>query len=197
MSVALAKPEPKLAGADVRLVEECLAGSETAWAALINKYKNLIFSIPVKYGFSRDDAAEIFQAVCVELFTQLPNLRNPQGLAKWLMQVTAHRCYQWKRQQARFVYTAELPEPPAAVPSAALPEKMLREVEAEQMLRDAMERLKPRCRELMQMLFFEQPARPYGEIAASLGLATGSIGFIRGRCLERLRALLDEAGFAE
>jgi hypothetical protein len=46
-------------------------------------------------------------------------------------------------------------------------------------------------------LFFEQPPLPYTEVARRLGLATGSIGFIRGRCLDRLRKLLVESGFRD
>jgi len=46
------------------------------------------------------------------------------------------------------------------------------------------------------MLFYDEPVRPYQEIAATLGLAVGSIGFIRQRCLERLRKRLLETGFA-
>jgi DNA-directed RNA polymerase specialized sigma24 family protein len=42
------------------------------------------------------------------------------------------------------------------------------------------------------MLFFEQPPLPYEEVAKRLGLATGSIGFIRSRCLHRLQKLLQE-----
>jgi hypothetical protein len=45
------------------------------------------------------------------------------------------------------------------------------------------------------MLFFEAPPRPYQQVAAALGLATGSIGFIRGRCLARLRRQLEQLGF--
>ncbi len=45
---------------DLRLVKECLEGSDTAWAALIDKYKNLIFSIPIKYGFPRDGQVQEF-----------------------------------------------------------------------------------------------------------------------------------------
>jgi hypothetical protein len=45
------------------------------------------------------------------------------------------------------------------------------------------------------MLFFEQPPVPYNEVAQKLGLATGSIGFIRGRCLSRLQKILGELGF--
>ena len=45
------------------------------------------------------------------------------------------------------------------------------------------------------MLFFEHPSRPYQQIAEQLGIATGSIGFIRGRCLEKLRRRLEKMGF--
>jgi DNA-directed RNA polymerase specialized sigma24 family protein len=46
------------------------------------------------------------------------------------------------------------------------------------------------------MLFYDEPACPYQEIAKTLGIAVGSIGFIRQRCLERLRKSLLEAGFS-
>jgi hypothetical protein len=36
---------------------------------------------------------------------------------------------------------------------------------------------------------------PYSEVARRLKLATGSIGFIRGRCLQRLKKILEEQGF--
>lgn len=37
---------------DELLVQECLLGDEKAWTTLIAKYANLIFSIPLKQGFS-------------------------------------------------------------------------------------------------------------------------------------------------
>jgi len=77
---------------DARLVKECLEGSDEAWAALIDKYKKLIFSIPIKYGFPRDEASDIFQAVCLELLSGLSNLRKPEALPKWIMQVTSTAC---------------------------------------------------------------------------------------------------------
>lgn len=180
---------------DSRLVRECLRGSQAAWSALIDKYKNLIFSIPIKYGFSADDATDIFQSVCLELLSELPKLRKPKALPKWIMQVTAHKCFHHKRQLLRMTPSdpdAQMPEPAAP----AIAEKILRQVEEEQGLRQAMANLPPRCRRLVYMLFFEEPARPYQEIASELGLAVGSIGFIRQRCLERLRKNLTEVGFS-
>ena len=180
---------------DAQLVQGCLQGNEAAWSALVDKYKNLIFSIPIKYGFSTDDSAEIFQSVCVELLTELPKLRNPKALPKWIMQVTSHRCFHHKRRAQRTEnrdMASEFIEQPAPERADAI----LKEAEEEQILRQALLSLPPRCRELIHMLFFEEPARPYDAIASQLGLATGSIGFIRQRCLERLRKRLTEAGFA-
>jgi DNA-directed RNA polymerase specialized sigma24 family protein len=52
-----------------------------------------------------------------------------------------------------------------------------------------------RCERMIQMLFFETPSRPYEEVAQELGLAIGSIGFIRGRCLAQLKKRLEKRGF--
>jgi DNA-directed RNA polymerase specialized sigma24 family protein len=68
----------------------------------------------------------------------------------------------------------------------------MQEAEREQNLRDAIRRLPVRCQKMVEMLFFEQPPKPYSGVARELGLAEGSIGFIRGRCLEKLRRLLEK-----
>jgi RNA polymerase sigma factor (sigma-70 family) len=180
---------------DPRLVRECLDGNEEAWSVLIDKYKSLIFSIPVKYGFSQDDATDIFQSVCLELLSELPKLREPQALPKWIMQITAHKCFHRKQQQQR----VELSHPNNEVLERSTPSRaveILRQAEEEQSLRQAMAGLPERCRRLVHMLFFVEPARPYQEIAAELGIAVGSIGFIRQRCLEKLRKRLLETGFS-
>jgi RNA polymerase sigma factor (sigma-70 family) len=187
--------DARAAWPDARVVSECIGGSEEAWRALIFRYKNLIFSIPVKYGFSTDDSTDIFQAVCLDLLSELPKLRKVKALPKWIMQITAHKCFHRKQQQQR----TEVMDPAAkefekSTPSRA--QEILQEAEDEQSLRQAMAELPPRCRELVHMLFYDEPVRPYQEIAATLGIAVGSIGFIRQRCLERLRKRLLETGFA-
>ena len=179
---------------DTLLVKECLAGSEEAWSLLIDKYKALIYSIPVKYGLSPQEAADVFQATCTELLVRLPELREPRALPKWLMQVAHHECYRLKRQSRRVVSRdsdEDLPEP--EVPAIA--EDLVQQTQEEQMLREAMAMLTPQCRRLVELLFFETPSRPYTEVAAELGLAVGSIGFTRQKCLERLRGQLEQLGF--
>jgi RNA polymerase sigma factor (sigma-70 family) len=178
---------------DVRLVRECLSGSEEAWSLLIEKYKALIYSIPVKCGLPAHEAADVFQITCMELLVRLPELREPRALPQWLIQVAYHQCVVWKRRSQRLVSSelADVPEP--EVPAIA--ETLVQQVHEEQMLRDAIATLTPQCRRLIDLLFFETPPRPYREVAGKLGLAAGSIGFVRQKCIERLRRKLDELGF--
>jgi RNA polymerase sigma factor (sigma-70 family) len=180
---------------DKRLVRECVAGNEKAWSVLIEKYKNLIFSIPIKQGLPREDAADVFQRVCMLLMAELPQLRQAEALPMWLIRVTSRECVRWHRQEHPYALRAatEL-EKTRVADGRPRPEELLQQLKQEQALRDAMAALPPRCRELIQMLFFESPARPYRAVAEALGLAEGSIGFIRGRCLSRLRRELEKKG---
>jgi RNA polymerase sigma factor (sigma-70 family) len=178
---------------DTRLVRECLSGSEQAWSLLIEKYKALIYSIPVKYGLPPHEAADVFQATCMELLTRLPQLREPDALPKWLMQVAHHQCYRWKRQSQRMVSRDTQPDLPEAE-TPAIAESLVQQTQEEQMLREAMGVLAPKCRRLIELLFFETPSRPYSEVASELGLAVGSIGFTRQKCIDRLRRRLGELG---
>lgn len=178
---------------DSHLVQECLQGKEAAWSALIAKYKNLIFSIPVRYGFSEEDSADIFQAVCMDLLTELPSLREPDALAGWLVQVTRNKCFHRKKVQQR--HQVQEIDDLDSYASPAEPEGLALQVQQEQMLREALSVLSPRCQRLVQMLFFETPVRPYQQVSEDLKLAQGSIGFIRRRCLDKLRTRLEEMGY--
>ncbi|MGC2696606.1 MAG: sigma-70 family RNA polymerase sigma factor [Candidatus Angelobacter sp.] len=181
------------AAEDEKLVQDCLAGDERAWTTLIEKYKRLIYSVPVKYGFSPDEAGDIFQNVCIDLYTNLGKLRKIESLRSWLITVATHKCFHVKKHQRPDVELDAM-EQEMAEEIAAAPQ-VLQEVQEEQAVRDAIERLTPRCAQLVKLLFYEQPPVPYNEVAQKLGLATGSIGFIRGRCLNRLQKILAELGF--
>jgi DNA-directed RNA polymerase specialized sigma24 family protein len=67
-------------------------------------------------------------------------------------------------------------------------ERLLAEERA-QAVREALSRLPWRWRQLVELLMADPPAS-YAEISDQLGLPVGSIGPTRGRCLERLRVLL-------
>jgi RNA polymerase sigma factor (sigma-70 family) len=116
-------------------------------------------------------------------------------LAAWLIQVTAHECFHWRRKNSRYrpvdldSCARELRAP------VEVPDVTLDQLRREQILREAVSELPVRCNTLIRMLFFTSPALPYEDIANRLGLAKGSIGFIRMRCFQRLRRNLEQKDF--
>jgi RNA polymerase sigma factor (sigma-70 family) len=186
---------PSPAWKDEDLVEACLRGDQEAWCAVVDKYKNLVYSAPVKYRMLPQDASDIFQEVWTDLYTELKNLRKPGALGGWLISAASHRCYQWKRRRSRA--PEQQPgvldgDPPSRDP--LFPEWKM-QAERSQVLRDSIAELPDRCQRMMRLLFYQEPPVPYAEVARELGLAEGSIGFIRGRCLDKLRKNLERRHF--
>jgi RNA polymerase sigma factor (sigma-70 family) len=181
---------------NARLVEECLHGSEQAWHALLDRYKNLIYSIPLRYGTPPQDAADIFQAVCLDLFNELPRLRDANALQSWLIRVATHKCYHWRRQQTA-AHNGDWDDTAVERQAGeqAMPADLIEGLEREQLVRESLGQLPNRCRQMIELLFFKQPPLPYADVAKRLGLARGSIGFIRGRCLKKLKKILTGKGF--
>ena len=128
----------------------------------------------------------------MDLLAELPHLREPNALAGWLIQVSRNKCFHRKQAQQRRTMV-DIDEVDCPSP-AGEPADLIAQAQHEQMLRDAMADLSPRCRKLVEMLFFEAPARPYQQVASELELAQGSIGFIRRRCLDNLRDRLGKMG---
>jgi RNA polymerase sigma factor (sigma-70 family) len=178
--------KPQATWADVRLVRECLSGNRDAWSALIEKYKALIYSIPIKYGFLQQDAADIFQATCLELLARLPELRQPRALPKCLIPVAHHECYRWKRSQQLVSGDAEpeLPDPEVL----AIAESLVEQPQEEQILREAVRLPSPQCQRLVVLLFFETPPRPYAEVAKELGRLGARLDWIYSREMSRAPA---------
>ncbi|HEU4391264.1 MAG TPA: sigma-70 family RNA polymerase sigma factor, partial [Blastocatellia bacterium] len=78
---------------DRDVVAACLDGDSVAWEALISRYQRLIYSIPIKSGLNSDDAADIFQSVCVKLLEKLRSLRDHEKLSSWLITTTTRESW--------------------------------------------------------------------------------------------------------
>lgn len=177
---------------DEALLEGCLNGDQISWSALVARYKNLVYSVPVRYRLSPEDSADVFQHVWLALYSELPNVRKTGALRAWLLTVAAHKCFHLKKLHARIDPEGEKTLDRLV---AEFPAEWVRQSEREQSFRESLGHVPPRCREMVKMLFYEDPPVPYSEVASRLGLAEGSIGFIRGRCLKKLREQLERRGF--
>ena len=181
---------------DEALVARCRKQDGAAWSALVERYKSLVYSIPIRFRMPPEDAADVFQSVWLDLYSELDRLREPAALRGWLMSATSHKCLHWKERENRRAAQALGRDLTQEVADARpLVNEIGLEAEKDQLVRDALRSIPERCKKMLKMLFFEQPPRPYLEVAKELGLAEGSIGFIRGRCLDKLKKALEQRGF--
>lgn len=181
---------------DRDLIAACLSGEHAAWEALIYRYQRLIYSIPLKSRLSPDDAADIFQSVCLKLYEKLANLREHDKISSWLITTTTRECWRvsaHSRREPQNYSTDEdesdsLSQFPAAEPLA---DEQHETIERQQAVRTAIDSLSERCRELLTMLFFESEESSYVEIARRMAMPVPSIGPTRARCLEKLKRALE------
>lgn len=179
---------------DKEIIAACLDGNRDAWEALIVRYQRLIYSIPLKSRLSQDDAADIFQSVCVKLIESLPSLRDHEKIVSWLITTTTRECWRLTARRRRNSQetvdddTDRMTEIPDQAPLA---DQEMVSLEQQQIVRDALARLPERCSRLLRMLFYEKDELSYADIASRIKIPVSSIGPTRARCLEKLRKILD------
>jgi RNA polymerase sigma factor (sigma-70 family) len=177
---------------DPALIEACLRGDRAAWDLLVERYSRLVWSIPRKYGLQATDAEDVHQTVFASLVHHLGELRDRERLSSWLITTATRECWRLRRSAQRRRVT-QGDEGLEATPEVPLPETDLVD-EERQLVREAMDRLNERCRELLQMLFSSADEPHYPEVAEQLDMPIGSIGPTRARCLAKLEAILRTLG---
>jgi RNA polymerase sigma factor (sigma-70 family) len=170
------------------LVAACQRGESAAWDEVLDQYGRLIWSVPLRLGLHPEEAEEVFQRTWVAMVEGVGKLRQPDRLVSWIAGTARNQTLRLLDEKSRHRREATLTEEIGDSPSfdeeadAALVRHQ--EITA---LYQAFDQLDERCQMLLKMLFFEEPAPDYQEIARRTGLAVGSIGPIRARCLKRLR----------
>jgi RNA polymerase sigma factor (sigma-70 family) len=185
---------PNVRETDAALIARCKEGDGPAWEVLVHRYQRLVYAIVMRMQFDEHAAADVFQTVFARLLEHLPRLADPNRLQAWIV-TTAKResLLQRKRARRAVSLTPESDDDEAIdiVDDALLPGDALESLQQHNLVREAMEAIDLRCRELLSLLYYEDDKTAYDEIAAQLGIPLGSIGPTRARCLEKLRKLME------
>jgi RNA polymerase sigma factor (sigma-70 family) len=174
-----------VAANDATLVAACIDGDQLAWRELVRRYGRLVYSIAHECGLGEDDSRDVFQTVFAALVDQLPRLRDRQSVAKWLI-TTTHRTA-WRRSRRNDV-TAPLDGVPDH--DERPPPELIAQLERQQLVRMAMERMDERCRSLLEALYVQQGGSSYADVSRRLNMPVGSIGPTHARCLRKLLELV-------
>lgn len=185
---------------DEALAQACLDGDRGAWEALVGRYGRLVHGIATRSGLNPDEGEDVHQIVFVQVYRGLGLLDHPGAIRSWIATIARREAWRAARGRRRALdpeARAVVPDDAAAIlhagPRAA--DDPLERVERAFLVERGLERLDDRCRRLLRMLFYEEPTPSYEETAERLDVPLGSVGPTRARCLDKLRRLLEEAGF--
>lgn len=161
-------------------------GEQRAWDALVVRYSGLVWSIARAHRLDGADAADVSQTAWLRLVENLDRIREPDRVGAWLAATTRNECLRVLRRSGRQVPTElDTDEEPLPGEAPQVDEALLAG-ERDEELWQAFAAINARCQELLRLLIADPPLS-YEEIGTILGMAVGSIGPTRARCLEHLR----------
>ena len=174
------------------LVGEAKKGSEAALGQLVTELSPLLWQVARAAGLGADDAEDVLQTVWLRLVSHIDGIHTSGALTAWLVTTTKREAWRVRAAGRR-----QLPVDEgwlAGVPDQATgSEEQVIIDDDNRRLWGALGGLSPRCQELLRIIAFV-PRPDYQAVADELGMARGSVGPTRGRCLAKLRGLLADHG---
>ena len=174
------------------LVRRAAAGDRSAWEGLVDQFGRLIWAMTRDFRLPESDAADVFQATWLRLLEHIDRLEYPERVGSWIATTARHECLRTVAGRKRVVLIQDDTALSGAFGQGPAADERVLAEERAIAVRDAMTHLPWRWQRLLELLMTDPPAS-YAEISDQLGLPVGSIGPTRGRCLERLRLLLQGA----
>ncbi len=169
--------------------EQARDGDRGALNVVIRELNPLLWQVARAQRLSHEDAADVVQTAWLELVRNLGGIRSAQALTAWMVTTTRREAWRVRarsqRQIADDTVLAGLVDPQPGPADDLLTE------ERDRVLWRHFQALSERCRRLLRIV--AEVDRPdYAVVAQAMDMPHGSIGPTRGRCLAKLRQLLQD-----
>jgi RNA polymerase sigma-70 factor (ECF subfamily) len=172
---------------DRALIEAFKGGEESAFTALVIKYREAVYRIARRMLRSHEDASDVTQEVFIRVHRSLPRFEARSSLKTWLYRITVNLSLDRSARGSRFVLSGlrELEWEPSSEqdPAVTAVDKELGRV-----IQAAVDELPPRQRAMMQLRLYQD--LPYADIARIMGCAEGTVKATMFAGMAKLRRAL-------
>ncbi|MDQ3050439.1 MAG: sigma-70 family RNA polymerase sigma factor [Bacteroidota bacterium] len=167
---------------DYNLVKKAIEnGDQKAYAELMSRYKDSIYFMLLKMVNNRDDADDLTIEAFGKAFKNIRQYTPDYAFSTWLFKIATNNCIDFIRKKRKQTFsidkgieTDDGGELNIDIKSNQPdPEENMMKKQKVMMMRDVVERLKPRYRKLVELRYFQE--RSYEEIAEELSLPLGTV----------------------
>jgi len=97
---------------DIELIDQCLAGDQDCFEELVNRYKNLVYSIILRQTRNSEEANDLAQDIFLKVYKNLASYTSEFKFSTWIMRITSNHIIDQHRKKkmetvSYEVYTAE------------------------------------------------------------------------------------------
>jgi RNA polymerase sigma factor (sigma-70 family) len=172
--------------------ERWAAGDAVALDELVRVMTPVLWHVVRAYRLTSELAEDVVQTTWLSLVKSRASIQEPAAVGGWLTTTARREAWKVAKATGRGI-PVEDDELSRRLPDEDSAEAEVVRRDGDERLWEAVERLSERCQALLRIVAFEH--RPdYTTIAANLGMPVGSIGPTRGRCLQKLRTMIEKNG---
>ena len=167
-------------------------GDPVALDELVGVMTPVLWHVVRAYRLAAEVSEDVVQTTWLALVRSRSAIHDPAAVGGWLTTTARREAWKVARATGRAL-PVEDDELARRLPDEASVESEVVRRDGDERLWTAVDQLSERCRQLLRIVAFEH--RPdYAKIAEDLGMPVGSIGPTRGRCLQKLRTLIENGG---
>lgn len=159
---------------DNHYIREVLGGNKAAFAVLVDRHKDLVFTLAMNITRNREDAEEVAQDAFVKAFRKLSSFRHESGFQTWLYRIAYNEAIsRIRKNRIRPLdldeeFIPDIPEEEVEEEIAGMDER-----EQKQVIRKILDRLPDTDRVIVTLFYLE--SRPVAEIALIIGLGESNV----------------------
>ena len=84
---------------DIEIISKVLKGEQQAYAELVKRYQNYVFTLTLRFIKSREDAEEVSQDIFVKAYRSLADFRGESKFSTWLYTIVNTTCITFLRKK--------------------------------------------------------------------------------------------------
>jgi len=191
MSSILSSNTQMTTNKDQIIINQILEGDTTAFTVLVNRYKDLVFTLAIQMLKNREEAEEVSQDTFIKVFKKLKNFKGDSKFSTWIYRIAYNTSLDRLKSNKRKHNTVainEFTEHEVKTLDNAL--SQLEAQERKQAIQDCLQMLPPADTALLTLYYFEE--KSLEEIAKVIGVKANNVKVKLFRSRKKLTTILQD-----